>query len=101
MNIFKKNKLKSISGQKQRCIQTPEASNKTQQSSKLTQQHLVFLKKEKLRVYATVCRKPVDIPVKTMCTHDREDKTCVQEEKEIKNKVNRQAKTKFTPIRHY
>ena len=36
-----------------------------------------------------------------MCTHDCEDKTRVQEEKEIEKKVNRQAETKFTPIRHY
>ena len=36
-----------------------------------------------------------------MCTYDCEDKTHVQEEKEIKKKVNRQAETKFTPIRHY
>ena len=39
---------------------------------------------------------------KTMCTCDREDKTHVQEEKEIKKKkVNKQAETKFTPIIHY
>ena len=43
----------------------------------------------------------VDILVKTACTHECEDKTGVQEEKEIKKKVNRQAETKFTPIRHY
>ena len=30
-----------------------------------------------------------------------EAKTHVQEEKEIKKKVNRQAETKFNPIRHY
>ena len=48
---------------------------------------------ENLRIYA-------NIPVKTACTHDCEDKTRVQEEKEIKKKVNRQAETKFTPIRH-
>ena len=45
------------------------------------------------RIYA-------DIPVKTACTHDCEDKTHVQEEKEIKKKVNRQSKMKFTSIRH-
>ena len=49
---------------------------------------------ENPRIYA-------DIPVKTACTHDCESKTRVQEEKEIKKKVNRQAETKFTPIRHY
>ena len=43
----------------------------------------------------------MDIPVKTACTCDCEDKTHVQEEKEIKKKVNGQAETKFTPIRHY
>ena len=43
----------------------------------------------------------MDIPVKTACTRDYEDKTHVQEEKEIKKKVNKQAKTKFTLIRHY
>ena len=43
----------------------------------------------------------MDIPVKTTCTHDCEDKTRVQEEKEIKKKVNKQAETKFIPIRHY
>ena len=43
----------------------------------------------------------MDILVKTACTRDCEDKTHVQEEKEIKKKVNKQAKTKFTPVRHY
>ena len=56
-----KNKLKAVSGQKQRCIQTPDASKKTQQLSKLTQQHLIFPKKEKLKAYVTVCRKPAYI----------------------------------------
>ena len=37
-----------------KCIQTPEASKKTQQLSKLTQQHLIFPQKAKLRAYATV-----------------------------------------------
>ena len=60
-SILNKFKLKSTSGPKQRCIQTPEASKKTQQSSKLTQQHLIFPKKEKIREYATVCRKPAYI----------------------------------------
>ena len=46
---------------------------------------------ENPRIYA-------DIPVKTTCTRDCEDKTCVHEEKQIKKKVNRQAKTNFTPI---
>ena len=36
-----------------------------------------------------------------MCTRDCEAKTSIHEEKEIKKKVNRQAETKFTPIRHY
>ena len=40
----------------------------------------------------------MDIPVKTMCTCDRENKTRVQEEKEVKKNVNKQAETKFTPI---
>ena len=43
----------------------------------------------------------VAIPGKPACTRDCEGKTCVHEEKEIKKKVNRQAKTKFSPIRHY
>ena len=43
----------------------------------------------------------MDIPVKTVCTRDYEDKTRVQEEKEIKNNVNRQFEKTFTPIRHY
>ena len=43
----------------------------------------------------------VAIPGKPTCTHDCEGKTRVQEEKEIKKKVNRQAETKFTPIKHY
>ena len=43
----------------------------------------------------------VDIPVKTACTCDCEAKTHVQEEKEIKKKVKRQAESKFTPTRHY
>ena len=50
-------KLKSVSGQKQGCIQILEASKKTQQSSKLTQQHLIFPKKAKIRAYVTVCKK--------------------------------------------
>ena len=36
-----------------------------------------------------------------MCTRDCEAKTRIQEEKEIINKVNRQAETKYTPIKHY
>ena len=47
-----------------------------------------------LRIYAAIIGK-------LACTHDCEDKTRVQEEKEIKKKVNRQAKTKFTPVSHY
>ena len=43
----------------------------------------------------------MDILVKTTCTQDCEDKTHIQEEKEIKKKVNGQDETKFTPIRHY
>ena len=43
----------------------------------------------------------MDMPIKTAYTHNYEDKTHVQEEKEIKNKVNRQYKKKFTPIKHY
>ena len=43
----------------------------------------------------------VDIVVKAVCIHDCELKTCVQEEKCTKIKENRQAETKFTPIRHY
>ena len=46
------------------------------------------------RIYAV-------IPVRTACTCDCEDKTRVQEEKEIKKKVNRQAETKSNPIKHY
>ena len=43
----------------------------------------------------------MDIPVKITCTRDCEAKNRVQEEKEIKKKVNKQAKTKFTRIIHY
>ena len=41
------------------------------------------------------------IPGKTTCTCDCKGKTRVHEKKEIKKKVNGQAETKFTPIRHY
>ena len=54
-----------------------------------------------MRLYAENPRMYADIPGKTACTHDFEAKTHVQEEKEIKKKVVRQAQTKFTPIRHY
>ena len=56
---FSKIKLKEFSGQKQVCIQTPEASKKTQQPSKLTQQHLILPIKQKIKAYATVLSKPV------------------------------------------
>ena len=42
-----------------------------------------------------------EITVKPMYIHDCELKTCVQEERCIKIKENRQAETNFTPIRHY
>ena len=42
-----------------------------------------------------------DISMKTVYIRDCELKTCVQEEKCIKTKENRQAETNFTPIRHY
>ena len=42
-------------------IQTPEATKKTQQSPKLTQQHLIFPKRKKIRAYATVLSKPMYI----------------------------------------
>ena len=42
-----------------------------------------------------------NISVKTVYIHDCEFKTRVQEERCIKIKVNRQAETNFTPIRHY
>ena len=54
-----------------------------------------------MRLCAENPRIYVDIPVKTTCTHGYEYKTSVQEEKEIKKKINRQAETKFTPIKHY
>ena len=54
-----------------------------------------------MRLFAENPRIYVDILVKTTCSRECEEKTCVQEEKEIKNKLKRQAKTKFTPIRHY
>ena len=54
-----------------------------------------------MRLFVENPRIYMDILVKTMCTHVCEDKNCVQEEKEIKKKVNIQAETKFTPIRHY
>ena len=38
---------------------------------------------------------------KTISIHDCDFKTHVQEERCIKIKENRQAKTNFTPIRHY
>ena len=40
------------------CIQTPTAPKKTQQSSKLTQQHSILQKKLEIKAYATVCSKP-------------------------------------------
>ena len=43
----------------------------------------------------------VDIAVKTAYICDCEFRTHVQEEKCIKIKENRQAETKFTPIKHY
>ena len=46
------------------------------------------------RVYAEIAEKPAYI-------RDCEFKTCVQEERCIKIKENRQAETNFTPIRHY
>ena len=49
---------------------------------------------ENPRIYEAIAGKPA-------CTRDYEGKTRVQKEKEIKKKVNRQAETKFTPIRHY
>ena len=42
-----------------------------------------------------------DIAVKPPYIHDCELKTHAQEERCIKIKANRQAETKFTPIRHY
>ena len=45
-------------------------------------------------VYTKIVEKPA-------CIHDYELKTRVQEERCIKIKANRQAETKFTPIRHY
>ena len=45
-------------------------------------------------VYTEIAEKPA-------CIHDCELKTRVQEERCIKIKVNRQAETNFTPIRHY
>ena len=101
---FSKIKLKEVSGQKQGCIKTSEASNKTQQPSKLTQQHLIFPQKEKSMAYATVYSKSTYI-------HDYFRKTHVYtrlwrqnphtRRKRDKKKASRQAETKFTPIRHY
>ena len=42
-----------------------------------------------------------EIAMKTAYIHDSELKTHVQEERCIKIKANRQAETKFTPIKHY
>ena len=42
-----------------------------------------------------------DIAVKAVCIRDCELKTCIQEERCTKIKANRQAETKFTPVRHY
>ena len=46
------------------------------------------------RVYAEIAKKPMYI-------RDCELKNLVYEERCIKIKENRQAETKFTPIRHY
>ena len=42
-----------------------------------------------------------EIAEKTACICDYDFKTRVQEERCIKIKANRQAKTNFTPIKHY
>ena len=102
--FLKKFKLKSVSGQKQGCIQTPEASKKTQQLSKLTQQHLIFPRKEKIRAYVSVFSKSTYISSYSRKTHvytrlwGKNPRTW---RKRDKKKENRQAETKFTPIRHY
>ena len=54
-----------------------------------------------MRLFAENMRIYVAIPRKPACTRDYKGKTHVQEEKEIKKKENRQAKTKFTPIRNH
>ena len=43
----------------------------------------------------------VEIAVKPTYIHDCELKTHVQKERSVKIKANIQAKTNFTPIRHY
>ena len=42
-----------------------------------------------------------EIAMKLVYIRDRELKTCVQEEKCIKKRANRQVEINFTPIRHY
>ena len=52
----------------------------------------------------TVCNKSVSIRgnrIEIVCIRNCELKTCVQEERCIKIKANRQAEKNFTPIRHY
>ena len=60
-NLNKKSNQKESLVRNRGEIQTPEASKKTQQSPKLTQQHLIFPKKKKIRAYATVLSKPMYI----------------------------------------
>ena len=67
---FSKIKIKEVSGQKHGCRETLEASKKTQQSSKITQKHLIFPKNKKIRAYVIVLSKPAYI-------HDYSRKTCV------------------------
>ena len=72
-------------------IQThPSTLNLPQKGKKLGHTRLFAVNP---RIYAAILGKPT-------CTHDCEGKTHIQEEKEIKKKVNRQAETKFTPILH-
>ena len=101
---LQKFKLKSVSGKKQQCIQTPEASKKTQQSSKLTQQHLIFPKRPKIRVHMAVLSKSTYIShyLGKTRVYMRLWKQNLHTRRKIEtNKLNRQAEKKFTLTGHY
>ena len=53
-NLNKKSNQKEALVKNRGEIQTPEASKKTQQSSKITQQHLILPIKKKIKAYAIV-----------------------------------------------
>ena len=67
--FFKKSNKKESLVRNRGEIQIPKASKKTQQSPKLTQQHLIFPKKQKIRAYVTVLSKPAYIHDYSRKTH--------------------------------